>query len=253
MLVFFREFIDEIKKYIRSFSVATPNKTIYMGIESSGKSLCLAKDVRRIIVRNSKWNKITGNSRVIWSNLRFSSHVELWAKSLGVEIKYWTELEQLTTFSDCDLIIDEIGNYFDSRGWANLSIDVRKWLTQSAKAGVEVYGTAQAFGQIDVAFRRLVDNLKKVTKLVGSPRPTPTRPPVEVVWGIIMMRQADPLSFKDEKPMGETGGFPSFFFIVQEDCLLYDTRQVINVTQLPPFRHQYRKCLVCDYEKIIHS
>jgi len=247
------ELWQEVKKYIKTFSISTPNKTIYMGIESSGKSLSLAKDVQRIIVRNSKWNKITGRSRLICSNLRFSKDVEQWANHLGVEIKYWTDLEELVFMSDCDLIIDEIGNYFDARRWSDLSIDVRKWLTQSAKAGIEMYGTAQAFGQIDLAFRRLVDNLHKVTKIVGSPRPTPTRPPVDVVWGICMLRKVDPLSFKEDKPLGESAGFPSFFFIIKEDCLLYDTRQIIQVTELAPYRHQVRKCLTCDFTKIIHS
>jgi len=244
---------EKIKKFLSNFRIAEPHKTIYIGIESSGKSLSLARDIKRIIIRNSKYNKITGRSRAIVSNLRFTKEVEQWAKHVGVEIKYWRDLEELTYLNDCDIIIDEIGNYFDSRRWAELSIDVRKWVSQSAKAGIEMYGTSQRFGQIELSFRGLVDNLQKVTKVIGSPRPTPTRPPVTMIFGICTVRRVNPLSFKDDSPMGEAEGFPSFFFIAEEDTKLYDTRQIIEVTDLPAYRHQVRKCSTCDFVKIIHN
>jgi len=54
-------------------------KVIFSGLESSGKSLKLAMTVVDLVHRNAKWNKITGKSRPIVSNMRFSPHFFDWA------------------------------------------------------------------------------------------------------------------------------------------------------------------------------
>lgn len=230
-------------------------KMIWSGLESSGKSLRLAQKIEYLIQRNAKWYTITGIPRPIRSNLRLAPEIEQWAHDLGVPVLYWKNLEELVYFYDCDVIIDEVGNYFDSRKWADLSLDVKKWLTQGAKSGIEIYGTAQDFAQVDKAFRRLTSHLYHVTKLFGSERPTPTKPPITRIWGVCMLQTLDPRAYKEDAQKFDVHGFPSFFFIERKYCMMYDTRQSIEVSELPPFRHEVRKCEHdgCGFVKIIHN
>jgi len=228
-------------------------KVIISGLESSGKSLYIARIVRELIYRNAKWLKITNKPRPIWTNIRFAPHVVAEALIMGIEMKYWKDLDDLIHVEDADVIIDEVGNYFDSRKWADLSLDVRRWLTQGAKRGIEIYGTAQDFAQVDKSFRRLTTDLIHITKLMGSRRPSATTPPIKRIWGVCTKRTLDPMAYSEDKNKFEGTGFPSFFFIVKEDCIMYDTQQKIEEAELPPLKHQIRKCGTCDHIKISHS
>jgi len=231
-------------------------KIIYSGLESSGKSLRLAKVVSDLAYRNSQWNKLTGGSRPIVSNLLFSSvFYDYVTQELGVKIVYWHDLDQLIEYENADIIIDEVGTYFDARLWADLSLDVRRWLTQGAKKGIEIYGSAQDFAQVDLAFRRLVNHLYHITKLVGSPRPSATRPPVKRIWGICAMRELNPREYKeDKKSFDKTSLLPSFFFIERSYCEIFDTTQKIERSKLPPYKHVERSCERdnCAFHKIAH-
>jgi len=232
-------------------------KVIYSGFESSGKSVRLAMVVADLVNRNAGWNKITGKSRPIISNMRFSAHFEKWAiEEMGVDLKYWRDLEELIKYSEADIICDEVGNYFDSRMWADLSLDVRSWLTQGAKSGIEFYGGAQDFAQVDKSFRRLVQpgDLHHITKLMGSRRPAATKPPVKYIWGLCAMSSLDPTGYDEDKKKFATSGLPSFFFIRREFCEIFDTQQKLGRSTPPPFRHIDKFCERenCSFHKQLH-
>lgn len=231
------------------------SKIIYAGLESSGKSLKLAMVVVDIVYRNSKWRKKSGKERPIISNLRFTPAFVKFANSLGVQLHYWENLDDLVTCRDCDVIIDEVGNYFDSRMWQDLSLDVRKWLTQGAKVGIEIYGSAQDFAQVDKSFRRLTNSLYEITKIIGSPRPSATKPPVKRIWGLCMMRELDPRSYnEDKKKFAQAIVLPSLFTIKRKYCEIFDTTQKIERGRYPALRHEERTCEdpECGFHKIVH-
>lgn len=231
-------------------------KVIFSGLESSGKSLKLAMLVCDLVNRNAKWNKITGKSRPILSNMKFAPHFLAWANEMGVEVKEWTELEQLISYTEADIICDEVGNYFDARMWADLSLDVRRWLTQGAKMGIEFYGGAQDFAQVDKAFRRLVQpgDLMHITKLAGSRRPSATKPPVGRIWGICSVSKLDPQGYDEDKKRFASAGLPSFFFIRREFCEIFATGQKIARSAPPPLKHVERLCekASCSFHKVQH-
>lgn len=231
-------------------------KVIYSGLESSGKSLQLAMKVEELVDRNARWNKITGASRPIVSNMQFSSTFELYAKKKNVVLKYWQNLDELVQIEGADIICDEVGNYFDSRLWADLSLDVRRWLTQGAKRGIEFYGAAQDFAQVDLSFRRLVQpgDLYLITKVIGSRRPTATKPPVKYVWGLCMVQSLNPQGYKEDKKKFESTGIPNFFFIRKEYCQIFNTQQKIVRSAPPPLHHLDRACERndCSFHKIQH-
>jgi len=231
-------------------------KIIYSGLESSGKSYRLAMLAAEIVERNSKWYKKTGKERPIYSNMNFSKEFFEWAtKEKNVPIHYWKNLDDLIVLENCDIFIDEVGTYFDSRLWADLSLDVRRWLTQGAKVGIEIYGGSQDFAQVDLSFRRLVNHLFHITKLMGSPRPSATKPPVKKIWGICSMRELNPREYKeDKKSFDKTQLVPSFFFIERRFCEIFDTTQKLLRSTPPKYRHIERSCLNdnCKFHKTIH-
>lgn len=231
-------------------------KLIYSGLESSGKTLKLAMMAMHILERNAKWKEKSGVTRPIISNIYFSHEFEKYADELKIPIIYWENLYDLIKYDNCDVFIDEVGNYFDARMWTDLSLDVRRWLTQGAKSGVEIYGAAQDFAQVDKAFRRLVNHLYHITKLMGSRRPSATKPPVKFIWGICSMKELNPQGYDEEKSKFEAiSPFNfSFFYIRKEFCEIFDTTQKIKKSKPVPFRHIARDCEleICDFHKIAH-
>jgi len=237
-------------------------KVVYSGLESSGKSLKLAMKACEILWRNHKWKEKTGITRPILSNLEFSSDFTFYAQDeLGIPIHYWKDLDDLVKYKDVDIFVDEIGTYFDSRLWSELSLDVRRWLTQGAKSGIEMYATSQDFAQVDKAFRRLVNHLYYITKLVGSGRPAATKPPIKKIWGLCRVIELDPLAYKeDDDKFAQLSIFDwRFFFIREKYCKIFDTRQKIKRSKPPLKRHEELYCELhdapghrCDFHKIVH-
>jgi len=235
----------------------TPNmKVIFSGLESSGKSLRLAEIVSDIALRNHKWKKETNIQRPIVSNLHFSKKFfDYCTTELEIPIIYWENLDELIRYDNADIIIDEVGTYFDARLWTDLSLDVRRWLTQGAKSGIEIYGTAQDFAQVDLAFRRLVNHLFHITKLVGSRRPSATTPPIKRIWGLCSIRELNPREYKeDKKSFDSTQIIPSFFWIERIYCEMFDTTQKIARSRPTPYRHVERTCELptCAFHKTAH-
>lgn len=228
-------------------------KVIFSGLEGTGKTLYLAETMERVAKRNWKWyskeakkydaglTKILPRTRPIVSNIRFSEEFVEDCKQHNVPIIYWDILDDLLKYRDCDVVIDEVGNYFDSRLWADLSLDVRRYFAQADKLGVEIYGTAQDFAQVDKSFRRLTTDLLHLVKVVGSRRPSATRPPVKYIWGIVAKFRLDPQGYEEDKKK-YLSYIPSFFFIKRSSCELFDTSQEIKGGNYSPLRHIERTC-----------
>jgi len=226
-------------------------KVVYTGIESSGKSLMLARQAVEIVRRNAKWYKKTGVERPIRSNMKFSQDFEIWAFSQHVPIYYYRNLDEIIYETECDVFIDEILKYFDARNWANLTVDAKHWLTQGAKSGVHVYGSAQDFSQVEKSFRILCNQVYVITKVIGSRRPMKTSPPVKRVWGLCFIRQVDPKTFKGDSVNMETMGLPGFFFIKKEDTSIFDTNAKVVPSDLPPLKKRRRKVHYMEGEEVI--
>jgi len=244
---------------------------IFTGLPGSGKSYKLGRAVVDILYRNIKFHQkqvahfekhpelfvpdgqllpVAPKPRVVWTNLKLSSAVEEEFKGYFM---YWTELRQLTGLRDCDIVIDEVGTYFDSRLWTDLSLDVRRWLTQGDKMGIELYGTAQDFAQVDKSFRRLVNDLKYVHKVIGSRRPSRTKPVSNRIWGLCAVQTLNPRAYEeDKKEVVDFLHIPSFFFISKEKVQIYDTLELMEKSAPPPLEHIERKCSICGKVHIKH-
>jgi hypothetical protein len=133
-----------------------------------------------------------------------------------------------------DIFINEVIKYFPASGSSPLSNEQMDFLTQGAKSGVHMYCASQDFSQAHKQFRLLVNEVYVVSKILGSKRPIESGPPVNKIWGICMLRQVAPSSFKGDSVTMESLGWPSIFFIRKEDTERFDTLYKVPLTELPP-------------------
>lgn len=231
------------------------SKIIFDGQEGSGKTLRMARYANRVLYINARYLKKTRVPRPIFSNFKFSRDFEKKAEKFGVPVIYWKNLDELVGKTGCDIFIDEIGTYFDSRLWTELSLDVRRWIAQCDKNGVNMYGTAQDFAQVDKAFRRLVKKLYRLQKYMGSPRPHPTYPRVSSPWGLFNASLIDAKGYKEDEPKMK-GSFLSwlggFFWLSKDDYSVFDTNATVVESAPMPLKHVQRHCETCGLEKIVH-
>jgi len=266
-------------------------KTIYIGKEGSGKTFLMGGDTQWCIDRNSNWHKklteiwekkilalenhialiekTAGDvgtalialeqlkrekpvARKIVSNIAYSKSLEKYANSKGIEVQYWKDIEELEKFTECDLFIDEVGAYFDSRTYSDLPLSTRLWLAQAQKLGVHIYGGAQDWGQIDVSFRRLVNRLFELKKVIGTRRPSLTTPPSKNPWAIMFAWKVAPAASNDSTELRTLSIIPEIHFARKKSFGRFDTNARISDSVLPPLKHRERVCADCGFVKKEH-
>jgi len=224
---------------------------IFTGLPGAGKSYKMAQTIGAILERNKKWYEKTGVLRKVYSNLRLSAEVEAEYKDF---VEYWVNPSELVFLKDADCFWDEIATHLDSTQWANMSLEIKRWLQQHRKLGIEIYGTTQDFAMIDKSMRRLTSDLFILSKLIGSPDPSPTRPLPKFIWGVCLVRSMDPTTY-DEESSKQAAGFPSFMFLSKDGIDIFDTRQEIKMGKYPPLNHIARECITpnCGFHRVTHA
>lgn len=237
---------------------------IFTGLPGSGKSAKLARTAVDLLYRNRRYyvkqlrrykkGKVSDHptARLLYTNLKLSDVVE---KEFGPFIRYWSDLRELTALRDVDVLIDEVATYFDARLWETLSLEMRRWLAQHRKFGIEIYGTSQDFAQVDKAFRRLTSNLVYLTKLVGTRDLSPTRPPPKWVFVLSLVKELDPTVYDEQKSkFASSSIMPRFLVITKKDVAVFDTRAEVKLSSALPLKHIERVCELgnCSFHKIQH-
>jgi len=228
------------------------------GAPGQGKSLYTARTALRILKRNQRWEEQGNPRRQIWSNLKFSEDFE---KEFDGYISYWSDSSQLVKLRDCDIIWDEIATELDARNWPNLSIEMKRFLSQYRKRGIDIYANTQDFSMIDQRARLMISNVRTLSKIIGSRDLSTTKPVPKYIWGICMIR--DVQNFRETDPEKKKYDLiPSFILISRDLVSIYDTRQDIALGKPPPLRHEIRFCEHhkdvggdgdCDFCKVFHS
>jgi len=223
---------------------------VFTGLPGAGKSFKMAQTMVDVLYRNKAWHKKSGITRKIYSNLKLTAAVE---KEFEGFISYWSDPSELVHLRDTDVFWDEIATHLDSTQWQNMSLEIKRWLQQHRKFGIEIYGTTQDFAMIDKSMRRLTSDLLYLTKMFGSRDKSSTKPPVKYIWGAIMVQSFDPTTYEEDnkKPVG----FPSFMFLTRSTIEIYDTTQEITMGKYPPLNHIERECIKdgCTFHKITHA
>jgi len=217
------------------------------GAPGQGKSLFTANRVRKILKRNKKWYERTGLKRVIWSNIKYSEQFE---KQNEGWIEYWTDSAQLCKLSDVDIVWDEIATELDSRNFANLSIEMKRFLSQYRKRGIDIYANTQDFSMIDARARLMINGVMTLTKIMGSQDISTTKPVPKYIWGLIMIRRVQ--NYREIDPDKKRYEFMPTFMLIDRDLVeIYDTRQDIAMGLPPPLKHEERFCE--HYHTVGHS
>lgn len=231
---------------------------IVEGAPGQGKSLYTARTALWLMERNRKWEAAGNPRRVVRSNLKFSPEVE---KKFEGYWAYWSDSSELVKYRDCDIIWDEIATELDSRNWQNLSIEMKRFLSQYRKRGIDIYANTQDFSMIDQRARLMISNVRTLTKIMGSRDISSTKPNPKYIWGFSIIR--DVRNFRETDP--EKKKYELWFgllLITRELTNVYDTRQDIAVGKPPPLRHEIRYCQnhkdaggdgSCDFCKEFHS
>jgi len=204
---------------------------VYEGAPGQGKSLLMCKLTKQLVKRNlalkEKYPELP--IRRVYSNIKFSKEFEEYA---GEHLEYWINTSDIVKLRDVDIIWDEIATELDSRNYLNLSDELKRFLSQYRKRGVDIYANTQDFSMIDLRARLMVTRVATLTKVIGSRDPSPTKPPVKRIWGFILIR--DVVNYKETDWTKKKYFFiPGFFFIDAEDIKIYDTRQDIEAGRLP--------------------
>lgn len=223
---------------------------IYQGLPGSGKSMLMARTLIEVLYRNRKWKKKTGIERYVYHNLMLSEEVK---KEFSDLLRAWDSPDQLPMLRNVDVFWDEVATHLDATQWANMSLELKRWLQQHRKFGLEIYGTCQDFAQIDISFRRLTSDLLHLTKIFGSRDISATSPPPKFIYGLIVGRVLDPTNYNEKKSKFESEEWlPKFFWLTQTDIKIYDTQAEVAVGKHPTLRHIERKCDCCGHLKITH-
>jgi len=200
--------------------------------------------------------------REIWSNQRFAPDVEDEAEGY---LRYWLNLQDLTKLRHVDIIWDEVATDLDARNWPLLSDDVKRFLSQYRKRGLEIYGNTQDFSMVDQRARLMITGVSTLTKIIGSSDISETRPAPKHIWGIVMIRQV--LNYRETNPeKKEYEIVPTFMLITRELTEMYDTTQDIEASEPTRLKHKVVYCEHygekdpvtgrmhdCQFHKVIHS
>lgn len=232
------------------------------GAPGQGKSLYTARLAEILIRRNIKWHEAGNNKRLVASNIKFSEEFE---KRYEGYITYWISTSEIVNMYDCDIIWDEIATELDSRNWTNLSDELKRFLSQYRKRGVDIYANTQDFSMVDMRARLMITHVRTLSKIIGSRDISTTKPNPKHIWGLIMIR--DVQNYKETDPEKKKYGLiPSFMMITRELVSIYDTRQDIKQGELPRLKHTIRYCEhygeidpvtgkkhECQFHKVFHS
>jgi len=222
-------------------------KTVWIGFESSGKSLMMQRKMVEVIDRNSRYvKKYKTQPRIVATNSVITKSLKDYASEKGVELIYIHDMDDMVKLRGADLFIDELSIYFDARKFAELPLYVRRWSSQASKLGVHIYGTTQNWQQVDISFRRLTDRVIWCSKVMGSRRPHPTFPSSKRAWALFCITAYTNVL---DKSTGETQLKPdgiimrySFKWLSKSDKKYFDTGAEIEESPPPPLRKVVRVC-----------
>lgn len=213
-------------------------KSVYTGLESSGKSLMMSRIAEKLLKRNIRYHKILSKQgkpypRTMAFNMPMSRAFIKRIEDNGLKYLKWEQFHEIEKLDNADIFIDELLKIFPQRGSEPLLPHEMDFLTQGAKSGLEIYATSQDFSQVHKQFRLLTNKVTIVKKIFGSPRPALSKPTSNTIYGLCLKFPVKPESFKGENATMEHKFFPIPFTIRKIDTQRYDTLHKVPRATLP--------------------
>jgi hypothetical protein len=211
-------------------------KIVYCGLEGEGKSLYLSTLVTEILKTNVKYKKKGYGHRKLYSNMRFSEHIE---HTYGDYIVYWEDIREILGLKGVDILWDEISTDLSAQKREPLPRRFNQWFRQGNKQGVYIYATAQEFHDIHLDFRRRVRYAYNIEKSFGSKRPGPNLPPTKRVYGLCWKRRITIRPYNELQPEYSRG---KPFLITKKKTSFFNTNQTIETSKELPYEHIEYTC-----------
>jgi len=213
---------------------------VISGQVGSGKTTYLAKVAERLLLRNQRLMKDTGNLRLLRSNVPFSPLIV--EKYAGM-IEPFADLYSMPRWKDCDIVIDELSIFFDSHEWERTTRDVKAWLRLHRHYHVDIYGATQDFLTVDKSFRRLVKTLRHVERIFSYGEPKLEGKKKKYPFLMSRIAQVDPSMWEVEKEYYKYIPLTSSIEIfTKKDFSIFDTHADHPEVPLPPLRKEVRVC-----------
>lgn len=219
-------------------------KIIYEGLPDQGKSYVTAIQTLKLLERNKRWyeTELTKKPRYVATEMELAPWV---VNKFGLYpdgyIRYF-KIKELPELRQCDVIIDDMGTRFSAQRWQETPDAVRNWFRLMGHYECDVYGNAQDFLDVDISIRRKTRSVVSLHKICGSERPGETYPPIKLIWGIILKRYVhySELDKEQWKRTESKLGWP--IFITRKYCSIYNTLQLLEKAELPPYECFERFC-----------
>lgn len=214
---------------------------IYTGKPGHGKTIALMREFVKVCKKNEKIFNETGFRRRVKTSILPSP--SLYAR-YAFYIEIFNDLDWLPYERDCDIFIDEMGSYFDSRQWASLAPEVIHALRLHRHRGIDIYGATQEFSQVDLTIRRLT------TRLYRSKKWWSTKEPVKGQKQSFALMIATVGTVKPEHREIDTEFQETeqnhLCIYDKDDFNLYDTHQEVSMVPLSPLYVRQREVVKID-------
>ena len=187
------------------------------------------------------------------------------------------------------IIFDDMATILPADNWQSTPIWMRKMFAQARHFGIRIISNAQDPFSLDINFRRYCDMAFRFRKIIGSPDPDETKPPIKHIWGVYTRRKIKAellwkmgdMPEEDIKRMRESekqrkkvdGSYKisdvwkaTPHWIGKTICNIYDTTQDVPEYHPTGYEHTELGCLdpahnhtdkkasnYCGYNKVIHT
>lgn len=230
------------------------------GEKGTGKSLDQATIATKLFKEYAKTEKKYPHlpKRIYFGNQKFNEEIE--KRELGIHLYYWTNAKQLRwcprqecwetkkyinqdnpngkhPIHDADIAHDEISKDIPASSWADTPPWFRQLFSHLRKRGNRYFANTQVFEDIDIAFRRQIDQAFMIRKVFGSSDLTATRPAPKLIFGLIVKVEFDPRLLEWERDPEERelknkiSRFPTLIWISRKKINIYNTKD-----EIPPYK-----------------
>lgn len=230
------------------------------GDVGSGKSLNQAADVLWLLHRSVKiQKKYNLPVRKIGCNFHMNREIQeryrdrlfTWHNPLEMIFEDYPRNQIIRKNFDC--VWDEMAVELPSDKWKDTHPEIRAFFAQHRKRAIQIYGNTQDYMMVDINARRMATKVFESFKIIGSPDPDPTFPPIKHPWGIVAKWELDKRLIRaDAQDRIRVSIVPRITWISKYLCNAYNTAEDIRPAEIE-LKHIVRSCKLCGFEQLRHA
>lgn len=229
------------------------------GDVGSCKSLDQAKRCLELLKQSIKiQKKYKLPIREIWINAPMNQEIKEKYKD---RLFYWQNPMEMI-FTDypynkmkrrnIDVIWDEIAVELPCDGWKDTDPEIRKFFAQHRHRGIRIFANTQDYKMMDINARRMTTRIYEIRKIIGSRDPSPTLPPVKLIWGFALKWELNKqLIRRDDQIRKKETLIPDIIWISKKLVNSYDMTFDID-KKADYLIHREKICQVCGLSQVTH-